>query len=218
MEVTDAMAEASSATMSAEEQETLELLEKLDLLYEIDRLEAESAEIFARLMQAYIEAFGEDVLDIGERMRWETGVRIGQSMAADFDEDPAAGLDQHFTQAWTKNPVWSRFCICEYPVRDWGRFETRALRCIYGHTFHRLKAEKIGLAYCAIDVGIAEGCHPRIHMYFEQCMHRGDPVCYQVREVLDEPQELRLRSEEYGWRSMRNLSRTGEQPTQEEEA
>jgi hypothetical protein len=179
------------------------------LLYEIDRLEAESAIVFARLMQAYIAAFGDEVLDIAERMRWETGVRIGRRMAADFDPDPAAGLNKWFTEAWTKNGAWSRFCICEYPVTDWGRFEVRALRCIYGHTFHQLKAEKIGLAYCAIDVGIAEGCSPRIRMYFEQCMHKGDPVCYQVREVLAEGQELWLRSEEYGWRSMRDVPRIG---------
>jgi hypothetical protein len=203
------MATERPEPLSAEEAKTLEELEKLDQLYEIDRLEAESAEVFTRLMQAYIEAFGEEVLDIGERMRWETGVRIGQRMSADFEADPAAGLDKHFTQAWTKSAAWSRFCICEYPVTDWGRFEVRALRCIYGHTFHKLKAEKIGLAYCAIDVGIAEGCHPRIHMYFEQCMHKGDPACYQVREVLPEPQELRLRSEEYGWRSMKNVPRIG---------
>jgi hypothetical protein len=40
-------------------------------------------------------------------------------------------------------------------------------------------------------------------------MHKGDPTCYQVREILPEPQELRLRSEEYGWRSMKNLPRVG---------
>ncbi len=153
-----------SKALSAQETKILEELEKLDLLYEIDRLEEESAVIFCRLMQAYIEAFGEEVLDIAERLRWETGVRIGQRVAVDFEEDPAAGLDKNFTQAWTKNAAWSRFCICEYPVTEWGRFEVRALRCIYGHTFHRLKAEKVGLAYCAIDVGIAEGCHPRIHI------------------------------------------------------
>ncbi|NLE45271.1 MAG: L-2-amino-thiazoline-4-carboxylic acid hydrolase [Chloroflexi bacterium] len=203
------MSDEQAATRSEEEQKVLEELEKVDMLYEIDRLETQSAVIFAKLMEAYIDAFGEEVLDIGERLRWETGVRIGNRMSADFEEDPAAGLDKHFTQAWTQNAAWSRFCICEYPVTEWGRFETRALRCVYGHAFHRLKAEKIGLAYCAIDVGIAEGCHPRMHMYFEQCMHKGDPCCYQVREILDEPQELRLRSEEYGWRSMRNLPRVG---------
>ena len=196
--------------LTEDEQRTLDELEKLDMLYELDRLEAESATVFARLMQAYIKAFGEDLLDIAERMRWETGVRIGQRMSADFEDDPAAGLDQRFAKAWSRSAAWSRFCLCEFPVTEWGRFETRALRCIYGHTFHKLKAEKIGLAYCAIDVGIAEGCHPRIHMVFTQCMHKGDPYCYQVREVLPEPQELRLRSEEYGWRSLRNLPRTGD--------
>ena len=124
-----------------EQREIQEKLEKLDLLYEIDRLEAESAIVFARLMQAYVEAFGEEVLDIAERMRWETGVRMGRRMAADFDPDPAAGLNKRFTEAWTKNGAWSRFCICEYPVTDWGRFEVRALRCIYGHTFHQLRAD-----------------------------------------------------------------------------
>jgi hypothetical protein len=48
-----------------------------------------------------------------------------------------------------------------------------------------------------------------MHMYFEQNMHKGDPVCYQVREILPEPQELRLRSEEYGWRSVKNVPRVG---------
>jgi len=202
--------ERAEPALWAEEADVLEKLEKLDLIYEIDRLETESAVIFARLMQAYVEAFGEEVLDIAERMRWETGVRIGRRMAADFEDDPASGLDKNFTQAWTKSPVWSRFCICEYQVTEWGRFETCCLRCVYGHAFHRLKAEKIGLAYCSIDAAIAEGCHPRIHMYWKQCMHKGDPVCYQVREVLPEPQELRLRSEEYGWRSLRNLPRMGD--------
>ena len=211
------MVDEKPAALSAQEADVLDKLEKLDLLYEIDRLEAESAIVFTRLMQAYIEAFGEEVLDIGERMRWETGVRIGRRIASSFEDDPAAGLDKHFTQAWTKSAAWSRFCICEYPVTDWGRFEVRALRCIYGHAFHQLKAEKIGLAYCAIDVGIAEGCHPRMHMYFEQCMHKGDPVCYQVREILSKPQELRLRSEEYGWRSMRNVPRVGD-PADESQA
>jgi hypothetical protein len=203
------MIDEKPAALSDQEADTLDKLEKLDLFFEIDRLEAESATIFARLMQAYVEAFGEEVLDIAERMRWETGVRIGQHMAHDFSDDPAAGLDKHFTQAWTKDPGWSRFCICEYPVTDWGRFEIRCLRCVFGETFHKLRAEKIGLAYCAIDVGIAEGCHPRMHMHFEQNMHKGDPVCYQVREILPEPQELRLRSEEYGWRSVKNVPRVG---------
>lgn len=198
------------AALAADEKEVLEKLEKLDLLYEIDRMEAESAIIFTRLMQAFIAAFGEEVLDVAERLRWETGLRMGRSMAADFEADPAYGLNKWFTEGWTKSAAWSRFCICEYPVTEWGRFDVRALRCIYGHTFHQLKAEKIGLAYCAIDVGIAEGCSPRIHMYFTQCMHKGDPVCYQVREVLEAPQEVRLRSEEYGWRSMRALPRTGD--------
>lgn len=198
------------AALPPEEAARQELLEKIDLLYEIDRLEAESAVIFTRLMRAYIKAFGDEVLDIAERMRWETGVAMGRSMSSDFEPDPAAGLQKHFTEAWTKNAAWSRTCICEYPVTEWGRFEIRALRCIYGETFHKLKAEKIGLAYCAIDVGIAEGCHPRMHMYFKQCMHRGDPTCYQVREILPEPQELRLRSEEYGWRSMKDSPRIGE--------
>ena len=204
------MAEDTALKPSPEEIKIREELEKVDALMEIDRLEAESAVVFTRLMQAYIGAFGEDVLDIAERMRWETGVGMGQRSAADYQDDPAAGLQKNFTEAWTKSPAWSRYCICEYPVTDWGRFEVRALRCIYGHTFHQLKAEKIGLAYCAIDVGIAEGCHPRMHMYFEQFMHKGDPCCYQVREILPEPQELRLRSEEYGWRSIKNVPRIGD--------
>ena len=204
------MAEEVRGPEFDEEARILEELEKLDVLYELDRLEEESAVIFTRLMQAFIAQYGESVLDIAERMRWETGVKMGRRNAAEFEDDPAAGLDKHFTQGWSRSAAWSRFCLCEFPVMEWGRFETRALRCIYGHTFHRLKAEKIGLAYCAIDVGIAEGCHPRIHMYFTQCMHKGDPYCYQVREVLPEPQELRLRSEEYGWRSAPNLPRIGE--------
>lgn len=191
------------------QQADLEKLETLDLLYEIDHLEAESAIIFTRLMQAFIAAFGEEVLDIAERMRWESGLKMGQGMAADFAEDPAYGLNKWFAEAWTHDAAWSRFCICEYPVAERGRFEVRALRCIYGQTFHQLKAETIGLAYCAIDVGIAAGCSPRLHMYFTQCMHKGDPVCHQVREVLDEPQEVRLRTEEYGWRSMQALPRMG---------
>lgn len=200
--------------LTAEEAAALDKLERNDPLIEIDKLEAKSATIFAKLVGAFIEAFGEEVLDIAERMRWETGVRIGQSMAKDFEVDPAAGLDKHFTQAWSKAAAWSRYCICEYPVVEWGRFEIRALRCVYGDTFHRLKAEKIGLAYCAIDVGICEGASPRMHMYFKACMHKGDPYCYQVREVLEDPQELRLRSEEYGWRSLRNLPRVGTEPSQ----
>ncbi len=203
------MARKKPVDLPAPQAEALDRLEKLDPIYEIDRLEAEAAVNFTRLMQAYIEAFGEEVLDIAERMRWESGVRSGRRMAADFEPDPAAGLDKHFTQAWSKSAAWSRTCICEYPVTEWGRFEIRALRCIYGETFHKLKAERIGLAFCAIDVGIAEGCHPRMHMYFKACMHKGDPYCYQVREVLPEPQELRLRSEEYGWRSLKDVPRTG---------
>jgi len=203
------MSEEVRQGMTEKEAQELEELEKIDCLYEIDRLEAQSAIIFTRLMQAFIEAFGEETLDIAERMRWESGIRMGQRMAKDFEEDPAAGLDQHFTKAWTQNAAWSRFCICEYPVTDRGRFETRALRCIYGHTFHKLKAEKIGLAYCAIDCGIAEGCSPRIRMHWTQNMHWGDPVCFQIREVLDEPQDVHLRSEEYGWRSMKNVPRIG---------
>jgi len=196
--------------LTAAEAEVKDKLERLDPLVEIDRLEAEAATIFAKLMQAYVEAFGEGVLDIAERMRWETGVRMGRNMAKHFEADPAEGLNKCFTEAWANSPAWSRYCICEYPLAERGCFEVRAIRCVYGDTFHKLKAEKIGLAYCAIDVGIAEGCHPRMHMYFRACLHKGDPFCHQVREILDEPQELRLRSEEYGWRSVKNLERTGE--------
>ena len=103
--------------MTAEETATMEELEKLDWLYELDRMEAQSAIIFTRLMQAYIAAFGEEVLDIAERMRWETGVRIGQRMTPDFEDDPAAGLDKHFAQAWSKAavPVSPLPCIPTIP-------------------------------------------------------------------------------------------------------
>jgi hypothetical protein len=73
-----------------------------------------------------------------------------------------------------------------------------------------MDARKIIIGQCMGDCAAVRGWSPNLVMRFPNAQLRGDPYCYQIREVVQDadPEEDEWsveKSEKYGWRSVKEL-------------
>jgi hypothetical protein len=92
-----------------------------------------------------------------------------------------------------------------------GRWHVLVLHCKQREVALELGARKIIISQCMSDLAAVRGWCPRVVMAFPNAQLRGDPYCYQIRELRDEACDpgldhwSRELSEAYGWRSIRKL-------------
>jgi hypothetical protein len=168
------------------------------------------AVVYARLMRAMVDAFGEEVLDIAEEIRRENGRYLGERnvdiLAQErlYDQDPAQLIDVQ-EEIWQGlSAAWSRTCPCIYipaPEKRW--HELHSLWCVYAEAFRSVREEKIGITWCCWDMGATPAAHPLFCQYMPAHMLKGDNHCFQIRRLADTPeQQAWLNSIEHtGWRS-----------------
>jgi hypothetical protein len=166
--------------------------------------------VYAKLMRKMIDAFGEEVLDIGEEVRRDNGRYSGErgvdviANERKYNEDPKI-LIREMDEMWQSfSAAWARTCPCDFNAEPEGRYhELFSLWCIYADAFRSVHEEKIGISWCCWDMGNTPTQHPLYCQYMPKHQLKGDNLCYQVRRLADTPEEqARLNSIEYtGWRS-----------------
>jgi len=160
-----------------------------------------------------INEFGEDVLDIAEEIRRESGRYCGEvsvdlvEQERKYVEDPHKFLmDMHET--WHGlSADWAYNCKCVYEAEpDNKRHNLYSLRCGFDFAFREIDEGKIGLTWCCWDMGFTPTAHPLYCQYMPRHMLKGDTVCWQIRRLADTPEEQkRLNSiENTGWRAFDN--------------
>jgi hypothetical protein len=186
-----------------------EELEKQPLVEEYVQLATEREVVYARLVRAMADAFGEeDVLDIVEEVGWNFGVEVGKAWREKFDADPQAAMHEK-AQNWFEDPLFfSRLCCCDNRVLEGDRWELVAVKC-YREVFRKINEPKIAMTRCITDFAAVTGWSPNVTMRQPNHMCRGDNFCYQIREIVDDPslqwQYSKATSEKVGWRSIKKL-------------
>ena len=85
--------------------EQKEEFEKQPLVEEYVQLATEREVVYARLVRAMADAFGEeDVLDIVEKVGWDFGVEAGRTWREKFEDDPEAALHEK-AHSWFEDPT-----------------------------------------------------------------------------------------------------------------
>jgi hypothetical protein len=185
-------------------------LESQEIARQYNEVCKQRAIVYGKLMRKMVDAFGEDVLDIAENIRRESGRYSGErnvdiiDQERKYDEDPASLIDAQETFWQSLSAAWSRTCPCYYqPVQEKRYHELISLWCIYAEAFRSIHEEKIGITWCCWDMGSTPTAHPLFCQYMPRHMLKGDNLCYQIRRLADSPeQQAQLNSIEYtGWRS-----------------
>ena len=189
--------------------EQKEEFEKQPLVEEYVQLATEREVVYARLVRAMADAFSEeDVLDIVEKVGWDFGVEAGKTWREKFEDDPEAALHEK-AHSWFEDPLFfSRLCCCDIRVLEGKRWELVAVKC-YREIFRKINEPKIALTRCITDFAAVTGWSPRVTMRQPNHLCRGDNFCYQIREIVDDPElqwsYSRETSEKVGWRSVKRL-------------
>ena len=187
-----------------------EKLESQEVAAQYNEVCKQRAIVYARLMRKMVDAFGEDVLDIAENVRRESGRYAGErsvdiiDQERKYDEDPASLIDAQEEMWQGLSAAWSRTCPCYYRSVPEKRYhELLSLWCIYEVAFRSVHEEKIGISWCCWDMGFTPTFHPLFCQYMPKHQLKGDNLCYQIRRLADSPeQQARLNSiENTGWRS-----------------
>lgn len=184
-------------------------LDSYETVMEWDRAAQFRAVVYARLLRKMVDEFGEDVLDIAEKIRRDNGrynevdVDIVENERK-YNEDPAI-LIRELDEWWhSLSADWSRTCICDFHAKpEKRRHELKCVRCTYAEAFRSIKEEKIGITWCCFDMGSTSALHPLFCQYMPLHMLKGDGICYQIRELAKTPEEQEWHNSiEYtGWRS-----------------
>jgi hypothetical protein len=186
-----------------------EEFEKQPLVEEYVQLATEREIVYARLVRAMADAFGEaDVLDAVEEVGWNFGVEVGKTWREKFDADPQAAMHEK-AHTWFEDPLFfSRLCCCDNRVLEDSRWELVAVKC-YREVFRKINEPKIAMTRCITDLAAVTGWSPNVTMRQPRHMCRGDNYCYQIREIVDDPslqyQYSTETSEKVGWRSIEKL-------------
>ena len=186
-----------------------EELEKQPLVEEYVQLATRREVVYARLVRAMADAFGEeDVLDIVEEVGWNFGVEVGRAWREKFDADPQTAMHEK-AHSWFEDPLFfSRLCCCDNRILEKNRWELVAVKC-YREVFRKIDEPKIAMTRCITDFAAVTGWSPTVIMRQPNHMCRGDNYCYQIREIVDDPglqwQYSKATSEKVGWRSIKKL-------------
>jgi hypothetical protein len=93
------------------------------------------------------------------------------------------------------------------------RWEILSFRCYHQQVALELEAiggRKIGISWCMNDMAATYGWSPKIIFDFPNMQLRGDPFCWQIRQMTSEENPRlehwsRELSEHYDWRSIKKL-------------
>jgi hypothetical protein len=179
---------------------------------EWDDMSAVRGRLYAELMKAMVNEFGDGVLDIAESIRRENGKYCGD-MAVDiieqerkYNEDPAILIQEMDDMQHNSSPDWALTCKCVFQaLPEERRHHLYCFRCTYPRSFPGEDEKKIGITWCCWDMGFTAAFHPLFCQYMPKHMLKGDSLCWQVRRLAETPEQQEwLNSVEHtGWRSYR---------------
>ena len=177
---------------------------------EFDEVWQFRAIVYARLLRSMMDEFGEDVLDIAEEWRRESGRYAGELMVdiaeneKKYEADPGLLIEDIHAYFEGHPCDWSRTCRCVYnSLPEKRRHENLILRCTYGEAFRKIKEEKTGISWCCFDMGFVTAFHPLFYQYMPRHLLKGDGMCQQIRGLAETPEEQQKMNSigTTGWRS-----------------
>ena len=194
------------------EKSAVDKLQSLEVSMKWDNLAQFRAKVYAKLVRKLVDAFGDEVMDIAENIRRESGRYIGRNGVdvianeKKYAENPEILINE-MHEMWHNSPAsWGRTCTCAYDKEpEKRRHNLLCLRCTYAIAFREAKEEQIGITWCCWDMGYTESFHPLFCQYMPKHMLKGDGLCWQIRELAKDKEEQQwLNSIEHtGWRSFK---------------
>jgi hypothetical protein len=187
-------------------------LERQRAAFQIRELLKEWARAYTRMASALAKEFGEEeVLDILEQAWWDMQYEGGLSWRDEFEPDPQAGMERMF-ERWHAGTQGMTCGVYDVQLQP-GRWDLLMLNCYHKDVALELDdigGRKIGLSWCMADMAAVRGWCPRLRMRFPNMQLRGDPFCWQIREIVEEADPAldrwsRELSEQCGWRSIKRL-------------
>jgi hypothetical protein len=182
------------------------------LAWEAREAAKEWLRIYVRMAKALVAEFGaEVVLDTLEKVWWDLQYEGGKSLRGDWDGDPHRTLATMFDRWHAQGPQSFTSGICD-AVLEGDRWHVLQLYCKQKEVALELDAREIVISQCMGDCAAVRGWSPGLVMRFPNVQLRGDPYCYQIREVAahDDPGDDQWsieKSERWGWRSIQRLER-----------
>jgi len=169
--------------------------------------------VYTGLARALADAFGEaEVLDLLEKEWWDQQYETGLLWREEFDQDPKAAFEAMYHR-WHEGPQSPTSGAYEVELEG-NRWHLLMLYCWHKEVALEMDERKIGMTFCMSDMAAVRGWCPRIEMRMPNHQFRGQPYCYQIRDLVDEAdprldQWSRELSEKYGWRSFEPLEGDG---------
>jgi hypothetical protein len=164
---------------------------------------------YVRMARALADAFDEDpVLDILEQTWWELQYEAGRTWRAEFDADPEAAFEAMYHR-WHEGAQGLTGGVQDVTLEG-TRWEILVPYCKHREVALEMGERKILISQCMSDMAAVRGWCPRVIMRFPNALLRGDPYCYQIRELVDQADPsldhwTKELSEKCGWRSIARL-------------
>ena len=168
--------------------------------------------IYVRLTRALVAGFGEEeVLDTFEKVWWDLQYEGGSTYRQEFQSDARYGLDAMINRWHVAGPQSLTSGVCDV-VCEGDRWQVLQLYCKQKEVALEMDARKIIISQCMGDCAAVRGWSPNVVMRFPNAQLRGDPYCYQIREVVadadpGEDEWSIAKSEKWGWRSIRRIEK-----------
>jgi len=166
--------------------------------------------VYTRMTRALIEEFEEEVvLDTFEKVWWDLQYEGGKTFREDFDSD-LPGMFQSMFARWHLTGAQSLTSgVYDVELED-ERWHLLMLYCKQKEVALEMDARKIIIGQCMGDCAAVRGWSPHLVMRFPNAQLRGNPYCYQIREIVadadpDEDHWSVEKSRRYGWRSIKEL-------------
>lgn len=179
------------------------------LAWEAREMAKEWLRIYVRMAKALVAEFGEEVvLDALEKVWWDLQYEGGRTLRSDWDGDPRRALAEMFDRWHVRGPQSLTSGVCD-AVLEGDRWQVLQLYCKQKEVALELDAREIVISQCMGDCAAVRGWSPGLVMRFPNVQLRGDPYCFQIRELAeeagsDEDHWSIEKSEQWGWRSIRN--------------
>lgn len=170
--------------------------------------------VYVPMTKALIEQFGEAVvLDTFEKVWWDLQYEGGKTFREDFDKDVPGMLGNMYAKWHVTGAQSLTSGVYDVALED-DRWHLLMLYCKQKEAALEMDARKIIIGQCMGDCGAVRGWSPNLLMSFPNAQLRGDPYCYQIREIVEnvDPSEDEWsveKSEKWGWRSIKKLEEAG---------